>query len=366
MGLRAGVKGGEAGKLFIAFAFVLLTSIPYARAGTPTAPPQPATGPGGREYTHAAVTKSVHGEGDKQYWLFEPASPTPRSAPVVVFLHGWSQMNPRSYGGWIDHLVKRGNVVIFPRYQADLLSPGNTFTDSMLASVRDALKTLDGPGHVAPDRDRFAIVGHSCGGVLAANLAALAEQEKLPRPRAVMCIQPGRSEMFPLADLSKISADTLLFTAAGDSDDIVGDEDARRIFADATRVKEENKRYLFYRGDDHGRPRVVMHHATPLALDLAYEAREIDGTGPAAWTSAEEKKAGAAKTYHVASWERPANYVDYYAYWRPFDALCAAAFAGRHADDAIQAASAGGGFMGRWSDGVQIKEPVIRKEVSSQ
>ncbi|MCC7191459.1 MAG: alpha/beta fold hydrolase [Phycisphaeraceae bacterium] len=340
---------------------LLLTYGSPARGDAPTAPQQPASGPGGKQYAHSAVTKSVHDEGNGQYWLFEPASPVPKTAPVIVFLHGWGQMNPRTYGAWIDHLAKRGNIVIFPRYQADLLAPGDTFTEAMLTSVKNALKTLDQPGHVTPDRKRFVIVGHSCGGVLAANLAALADKENLPHPRAVMCVQPGRSEIFPLADLSKISADTLLITSAGDFDDIVGDADAQRIFNEATRVKKENKRYLFFRSDDHGRPRVVMHHATPLALDLSYEAREIDGTGPSAWASTAEKKAGTANQYHVASWERPPNYVDYYAYWRPFDALCAAAFDNKHADDAIRAASEGG-FMGTWSDGVRIKEPVIRSE----
>jgi acetyl esterase/lipase len=352
---------------------------PLLRAGVPTAPAQPATGPGGMTYSHAGVTKSVHGEGSTQYWLFEPAEPVLKSAPVIVFLHGWSQMNPRSYGAWVEHLVRRGNIVIFPRYQADLLTPGKAFTDAVIVSVRDALAELGRPGHIAPDLGRFAVVGHSCGALQAANLSALAADEKLPRPRAVMVIQPGKHTFFPLANLAQIPAETLLFVASGDEDDIAGDVDARLVFAGATRVKEENKRYLAYRSDDHGRPRAIMHHATPLALDMAYEAREIDGTGPAAWREATPRRAAVTapvprgnkatidgRTYLISSWERPPNFVDYYAYWRPFDALCDAAFSGKHAGDAIAACRVNGGFMGQWSDGVPVKVPVIVSKLATE
>ncbi|MEZ4892408.1 MAG: hypothetical protein R2778_05270 [Saprospiraceae bacterium] len=51
------------------------------------------------------------------YWLFEPADPKPDSAEVVVFLHGYGAYNPMAYGKWIKHLVAKGNIVIYPRYQ---------------------------------------------------------------------------------------------------------------------------------------------------------------------------------------------------------------------------------------------------------
>ena len=58
--------------------------------GTPEPPDQPTSGPGGADYKHAFVDMSVYGEGYSQYWIFEPASPTPPSAPLVVFNHGKS------------------------------------------------------------------------------------------------------------------------------------------------------------------------------------------------------------------------------------------------------------------------------------
>jgi pimeloyl-ACP methyl ester carboxylesterase len=114
---------------------------------------------------------------------------------VVVLLHGWGGMNPLYYGAWIDHLVKRGNIVIYPRYQATLLTPLKDFTPNTLTAVKDALGRLQSEkGHVSPELNKFAAVGHSMGGLLAANLAALAVESKLPRVQAVMSVEPGITE----------------------------------------------------------------------------------------------------------------------------------------------------------------------------
>ena len=111
------------------------------------------------------VKRQEFGRGARSYWLFEPAEPTPESAPVVVFHHGWLAVNPAAYGAWIEHLVRSGQVVIFPRYQADGFTRPADFLPNALAAVRDALDVLEtSPGHVRPDRRRFALIGHSAGG----------------------------------------------------------------------------------------------------------------------------------------------------------------------------------------------------------
>src|SRR5262245_60241027 len=97
-----------------------LFSLTIFSAQRPTPPAQPDTGPGGKQYAHAAVKKTRYGNGNQEYWIFEPDAPKPASAPVIVFIHGWGGMNPLYYGAWLDHLVKRGNIVVYPRYQATL------------------------------------------------------------------------------------------------------------------------------------------------------------------------------------------------------------------------------------------------------
>src|SRR5688572_23166045 len=88
---------------FIALVLLSLTTV-FAQRATP--PSQPASGPGGKQYAHSRVTKNRYGTGNQEYWVFEPDTPKPASAPLIVFLHGWGGMNPLYYGAWLDHLVR--------------------------------------------------------------------------------------------------------------------------------------------------------------------------------------------------------------------------------------------------------------------
>src|SRR5262245_53103621 len=86
--------------------------------GSPTPPPPPASGPGSSAEDCCGVVQRTYGSGAELYYLFEPASPAPvGKAPVIVFVHGWQALEPFPYRPWITHLVRRGNIVIYPRYQ---------------------------------------------------------------------------------------------------------------------------------------------------------------------------------------------------------------------------------------------------------
>jgi hypothetical protein len=43
----------------------------------------PTSGPRSLRYSHAGVTGHVYGQGDSEYWIFEPAHQTPKSTPVI-------------------------------------------------------------------------------------------------------------------------------------------------------------------------------------------------------------------------------------------------------------------------------------------
>ncbi len=120
------------------------------------------------EPPHGGVRRYEIGQGPRSYWLFEPDRPRPNTAPVVVFLHGWFAVNPGFYGAWIDHLVRHGHVVIFPRYQNDVGTLPQDFLPNAMAAIHDALGVLavgmdHGVAHVRPDTRRFALIGHSAG-----------------------------------------------------------------------------------------------------------------------------------------------------------------------------------------------------------
>lgn len=331
--------------LILSSVSLILGTAPALRAEDIHQPAQAPDGPGGAKPAHTSVIQHMCGDGATRYWLYEPDAPKPASAPVVIFIHGWTAMNPAIYGAWIDHIVKRGNIVIFPIYQATLLTPPVDFTPNAIASVQDALARLQTePDHVKPELDHLAAVGHSVGGLLVANLAALAKESALPQIKAVMSTEPGKTNtgngrtFVPLADMSKIPSSTLLLAVTGDKDTLVKTDDALRIFHESTNITPGNKNYVYVRSDSHGVPALAATHLAPVAPDLAYNTANGPTTRPVL------RNAGVM-----------IDALDYYAFWKLFDGLCDAAFYGTHREYAL-GNSPEQRFMGKWSDGRPVTE----------
>jgi acetyl esterase/lipase len=360
--------------LALTLAASLTLVAPGLAAPQPSPPGQPATGPGGAEASHHAVSARLYGEGARAYWLFEPADPKPEHAPVIVFNHGWGAMQPRFYRAWIDHLVKRGNIVIYPEYQDSLRTPVADFTPNMLAAVSAALHRLQAEaGHVRPDREKLAVAGHSMGGALAANFAASWEQAGLPRPRAVLCVEPGKTWMrspraaVELADLSRIRSDTLLLAVAGDRDMLAQDVDAKRIFNEATQVPLDNKDFVTMVSDEHGSPSLIASHSAPVAPEpaeagagsSASERQERPGRerlrARLRQRIEERQSAGAEPAAFEAREARVVDALDFYGTWKLLDALTDAAFYGTNRRYAL-GNTPEQRFMGVWSDGVPVHE----------
>lgn len=287
-----------------------------------SAPRQPKGGPGGMEYRHAESRSSRHGEGAEQYWVFEPREPTPKKAPVIIFLHGFSVMHPAGYRAWIEHLVRRGNIVIYPRYQGSLFTPPGDFLKNTLISVQGAMRFLAGEGRVVPDLDRVAVTGHSAGGVLAIKYAAAAKSHKVPVPKVAVLVQPGHgmkrgTTILPLDLEQKLAPEMKLIVAVGADDSIVGDASARRIWRETAATQD--RMFITVHSDVHGEPKLRAGHLSPMAPDL-------DLTDALDWSG----------------------------WWRFLDAGCEAGFAGRPL--AIDPA------MGEWSDGQPVKPLTIEHE----
>lgn len=336
-------------------------------AGQASPPAQPAKGPGGKEYSHTAVIKNRYEQGVKEYWIYEPDQPKPTSAPVIVFLHGWSAMDPAVYGAWIDHLVKRGNIVIYPRYQADLKTPLKDFTANAIDAIQNAINRLQNePDHVRPDLSKFAVAGHSVGGLLTANVAALAQENGLPQIEAMMSVEPGRTwnpgtrGNVPLADLSKIPPKTLLLAVVGDKDRLARDTDAKRVYYEAKNVQADNKDFITLVSDDHGTPPLIAHHGAPTAFDSTYDNGERSDGSSMLHERLKEKmrewQNGNDETEISA--EHLINALDFYGTWKLFDGLCDAAFYGKNREYAL-GNTAQQRNMGVWSDGIQVKQLVV-------
>ena len=147
---------------------------------------------------------------------------------MVLFLHGWGATRPRFYRPWLDHLARAGNAVIYPRYQDSFVDDPAQVLGNVLAGVRLALGEIDEkPGSLV-------VAGHSAGGALAADYAAIAGSAKLPVPVAVFSAYPGRTLRrigvgIPEIDPSRTPASTEVVALAGSRDRVVGSRVARRI-----------------------------------------------------------------------------------------------------------------------------------------
>ena len=296
-------------------------------------------------YPHKAVRRVELGEGPRSYWLFEPAEPTPETAPVVVFNHGWFAVNPGVYGAWIEHLVRKGRIVIAPRYQRDWSTPPANFLPNGLAAVRDALDVLStSPAHVRPDRSKFAIMGHSAGGNLAAQMAAVAAEADLPIPRAVISIFPGEVLPSRKPDLANVPASTLLVVLAGEKDVVVGDQRARQIFAETTSVPLDRKKFILYRSDLRGNPHFRADHLAPTGAQVAFDTK--DGLLPGTQMAQAE-----------------VNAFDTIGFWRIADLTIEAAFAGKTLDEATDKGEAFR-HLGFWSDGRPVIPPIVGDDLA--
>lgn len=244
---RLNMRGKNTPLLMITFNSLLtLSFFTSSYTCVPRPPRQPSRGPGGHDYPHAEVTRQTYGSEAQQYWIFEPAGPEPASAPVIAFYHGWGGMSPHCYDEFLDHLAKKGFIVIYPRYQVQKLFPPLQARENALNAVRNALDELQSGGHVAPDLDRFGVCGHSFGGGISAANGTSYEEYGLPRPRVIVAIEPGVT-LFCLpggsyiwGDLSQLHPDTLLVVMVGTDDHLVCQTIAREIYYDSTQEKSQH------------------------------------------------------------------------------------------------------------------------------
>lgn len=297
-----------------------------ARFDEPTPPNQPTSGPGGSNYSHSSVKKTSYGWGVQQYWIFEPQNPIPETAPLIIFNHGWCAVYPFFYQSWINHIVKRGNIVIYPRYQFSFAMGFRYFCQNAINAVKKAIVELQTGSHVKPDLNKVAIVGHSLGGGITANMAALAEQEGLPIPKAIMPVQPAIAFSIKPVDFSIISSDTLMLVIVGENDTVVGNASGKTIFYEADAISSSNKDFVIQISDYYGYPPLVADHVAPAAPRKPFDSM-VDA-------------------------------MDYYSTWKLFDALTDFAFYGNNSEYCF-GNTPEQRFMGLWSDGTPVRELIV-------
>ncbi|MCF0042028.1 alpha/beta hydrolase [Dyadobacter sp. CY399] len=302
--------------------------------GKPSQPGQLMSGYGGSSYQHEEVIKKNYDDGPTGYWLYLPSSPAPALAPVIVFNHGYGGWNPANYGAWIKHLVRQGNIVIYPRYQKDARTKPAEFTPNAAAAIKRALKVLASDElKIKAETDKLIIIGHSYGGVVSANLALNAAELGVPMPKGIFLAAAGVGPVpsGQAKSYAGLSESLKLLMIIEKQDTVVDSVFMKKVYNESQLVKAANKALLMHLPDGYGSDSITAEHNEPTGADLDFDSK--DG------------KLAASPIVDAT---------DYYCYWRLADALidcsrnnkgCPTAFT----DTKEQT------FMGKWSDGVEVK-----------
>jgi hypothetical protein len=150
------------------------------------------------------------GEGGKGVWLFRPAGEAKR---LVIFFHGQGgpgETTPANHRPWIDHLVRKGAIVLYPRYETNY---SRAVLGNAEAGVRHAMERLG--------RQSLPVLalGYSRGAALAVEYAAAAPGRRLPVPDAVESVNPVPfGEWSHATNLRPLHRDTTLSMLVSEDD----------------------------------------------------------------------------------------------------------------------------------------------------
>ncbi len=349
---------------------VALSALASMGAWAATPPAQPKTGPGSQLDTTGEVVKRAVGRASAATYVYHLATQPSEARAVVVLLHAWGAVNPIVYGGWIDHLARRGHLVLFPAFQAvGKTRPGDA-TEQAATLVREALASLASDPQARPDRNRLIYLGHSAGAAIGLNLATRPLSRELPVPKLVYAVMPGgiasdeKSRGIQLADLSGIDPETSIVTIVGDREFQAAERASRRILRDSSTIPVTRKLFMRSASDDHGFPALSATLASPASPKEGYDLAAIK-LPPDLPVDPRARRAPAPKwapdmvltgeqTVLLGQVQRNVtDTLDYMAYWRTFDMVAAAALSG--GDMAAVRADPSLVDMGRWSDGWPVR-----------
>lgn len=253
-------------------AFPVLAQLPI------TAPGQPVIGPGGSTYPYAGVTTNgpywANGRtsnNNYEYYIYEPNTPTPTTAPVILFLHGDFGFQPIQYQAWINHMCKMGYIVVWAKYQASATSQISSYPMNAQAAWTDALYRLQHywwEGHVQPQtiggEVETVFVGHSYGGWIAAWLAGKATSSvpHFPPPLGMVLIEPD-GLLLPSINFAAIPSTTKMLILSADQDTVACSKDAVNIFESTTQIPATQKNFLWFNSDSTGTPNQIGNHYFP-------------------------------------------------------------------------------------------------------
>src|SRR5262245_58621867 len=213
-------------------------------------------------YPKTATVVGPIGLNEDAVWVYRPAG---KPKDVVVFFHGQGgpdEATPKNHLPWIRHLVKRGSIVIYPRFEVFYTQDP---IPHIVSSVRVATQRVDVDGLPVLS------IGYSRGGALAVEYGAVAPKNKLPVPGEIMSIFPASDgNEGHIVDLTPLGHSTQLVIQMGQADRVVGRTGARDLLRRLQKggFPARNVRLDFVASH----PGFVADHVAPLRTTAAAQA----------------------------------------------------------------------------------------------
>lgn len=304
----------------------------------PTPPGQPASGPGGADYPHGDWLVSQGGSGNDAWYVMEPINPKPASAPVAIFLHGYNE-----YSGYdamyefIRHTVRKGHIVIYPRWQTSAFNPGPNMEPALAAAVNGVQGAIawlqaDPVNRVQPELDKVGYLGHSFGGMIAANIANRHASVGAPAPKAVFLFEPHGGAS---GDQFDASMDGIPSTVKLNCQISQGykstDKGCFTLWPLLDHIPNQNKDFVVLYSDSYGGPKLVADHysiCSPPSGVNCYGQRNTAG---------------------------PPDAMDFFDFWKTWDALQSCANYAMDCQYGLNDTPEHR-HMGLWSDGTPVRE----------
>jgi len=296
------------------------------------------------------------GDGPSRAYVFIPRNPARQNLPVILFHHGWLGMNPKNFGGLIDVLVRKGNVVIYPVYQ-----DGNDTAPQLVTNIAGqadaaALARLKAayPGLI--DTDKALYIGFSMGATISLNLAIDPAHYGLPTPRALMLISPGDAHHVArgpqaasiIGHVETLPATLPTVVVSGFADTSIGVPTARAIATRMCHLSEKNRLLIFFPSDSNGSTHTQAGHGSPGAPDSRYDFPDsrVRVATSIPWKEDFEPSGSL-------------NLLDYYGYWRIATTLADFVASGSPLADLFDRQAPANHFLGFWPDGTAYTAPVL-------
>ena len=247
-------------------------------------PGQPATGPGGSAYEYQDITKMTYQSNGVTNYIFQPSPMPDDSLPCIAFLHGYNLFGDPlpHYTGQINHLVKKGYVVLFVEFQPLTFTDTKTYESNAATIIKDGLAYIAShPAtcvQTAKDSQgalQLGLIGFSVGGATAVNVVANYAANGIPKPKFLYTMEAnnGGGNTSPMRDASTIPADVIVCMAI---DEANGKNDKASFITSSTfwnqmnHIPAANKQWIGLYSDKHPNAsalNLIADHLSPFSSE---------------------------------------------------------------------------------------------------